>query len=373
MAIGEGNITWSDKLNRRAAGSTYMQWVKTETQAAFNLANSGLKAYPLSALSVDFDGLTLSGPGAYGYLPLREAIAGKCGVHPDCVATAQGTSMANYLVMAALLEPGDEVLIEHPLYSLLAETASYAGGQVRVFRRRPENNYAVDAMEVAAELTPRTKLIVLTNLHNPSCAFTPERVLREIAEVAKRAGARLMVDEVYLDLLFERTPPTAFQLDPEIIVTSSLTKVYGLSGLRCGWIVAEPELVRRVYGINDLLYVNAPYITDQISCIALKNLTQIRHWSQTLLEKNQAIATQFLHATPELVSENAGPGTVLFLRTQVPAEALCRVLKEKYETVITPGRFFDMPDHVRVGIGGETAILAEGLSRVHAAVRELVG
>src|SRR5439155_19754341 len=157
---------------------------------------------------------------------------------------------------------------------------------------------------------------------------------------------------------------TAFKLGPEFIVTSSLTKVYGLSGLRCGWILADSELVRRIYHINDLLYVNAPYVTDQLSCIALENLAQISHWSQSLIEKNQALANEFLHATPELVSDNAGQGTVLFLRAQFPVEDLCQLLRRKYETVITPGRFFDMNDHVRIGIGGETAILAEGLSRI---------
>ncbi len=114
--------------------SAYMEWVKTNTDVPFNLANSGVKNYPLSGLPVDFGTLTLSGPGAYGYRPLVEAIAGKCGVDPVCVATAQGTSMANHLAMAAVLEPGDEVLIERPAYPLLAETAEYLGANVMLFR-----------------------------------------------------------------------------------------------------------------------------------------------------------------------------------------------------------------------------------------------
>ncbi len=229
----------------RVMGSAYMEWVKAKSRAAFNLANSGVKSYLLSGLPVDFSRLTLSGPGAYGYEPLVKALAAKCGVAEDCVATAQGTSMANHLAMAATVEPGDEVLIEHPAYPLLWETAGYLGAHVKYFERRPEENFAIDPDALERAVTPRTRLIVITNLHNPSCAYTEESTLRRVGDIAKSVGARVLVDEVYLDLLFEDAPETAFKLGPEFLVTSSLTKVYGLSGLRCGWVLAEDLQIER--------------------------------------------------------------------------------------------------------------------------------
>ena len=351
----------------RSMGSAYMEWVKTSTTAPYNLANSGIKSYPLAGLPVDFNALQLTGPGAYGYRPLVEALARKCGVPDECVATALGTSGANHLAMAVLIEPGDEVLIEHPGYPLLWEAASYHGAEVKFFERRAEEKFAIDVDALRKLVTPKTKLIVLTNLHNPSCALTSQATLREVGSL----GPRVLVDEVYLDLLFDQTPETSFKLGERFIVTNSLTKVYGLSGVRCGWVLAAPEIVKKIYHLNDLFGVNHPYVTDQISCVALQRLPEIARWSQDWLTKHRKIANDFLAATPELASEPLTVGTVIFPRVSVPVDKLCQVLRERYETVITPGHFFGAPQRVRIGIGGETATLTEGLARVGEALKEL--
>ncbi len=353
----------------RSMGSAYMEWVKTSTAVKFNLANSGVKSYPLSSLPVDFHTLQLTGPGAYGYRPLVDALARKCGVPDDCVATALGTSGANHLAMAVLIEPGDEVLIEHPGYPLLWEAARYHGAEVKFFERRAENKFAVDVDDLRKLITPKTKLIVLSNLHNPSCALLSETTLREIGSL----GPRVLVDEVYLDLLFDQTPDTSFKLGQQFVVTNSLTKVYGLSGVRCGWVLAAPKIVEKIYRLNDLFGVNNPYITDQISCVALRHLPQIAKWSHELLANHRKIANDFLAATPELQSETSTSGTVIFPRVPVPVDKLCRLLRENYETVITPGHFFGAPDRVRIGIGGETPMFREGLTRVGLALKELLG
>ncbi len=354
-------------------GSAYMEWVKTRTHVGFNLANSGVKNYPLSGLPVNFQALVLSGPGAYGYTPLVNAIGVKCGVPAECVATAQGTSMANYLAMAGTLDPGDEVLIEHPAYPLLWEAAEYVGAKVNFFERRADAGFAIDTDAVEKAVTRNTRLIVITNLHNPSCAFTDEATLRRIGALAKSAGARVLVDEVYLDLLFEDAPPTAAKLGPEFVVTNSLSKVYGLSGLRCGWILGDPELIRKIYRMNDLLGVNNPYVTDQISCVALENLERIAQWSRDLLDRNRALANEFVAATPELECEPLKTGTVLFPRLGVPVDEFYRSLRDRYDTVVTPGHFFGAPERVRIGIGGDTNLLAAGLERIHDALHKMSG
>ncbi|MGI8959889.1 MAG: aminotransferase class I/II-fold pyridoxal phosphate-dependent enzyme [Bryobacteraceae bacterium] len=358
-------------MTTRTMGSAYMEWVKTSTNVTFNLANSGVKNYPFSGLSIDFDALTLSGPGAYGYPPLIAAIAAKCGVEENCVATAQGTSMANHLAMAAVTEPGDDVLVERPGYPLLAETAEYLGANVKYFHRPAESKFAIDLDSLERALTPKTRLLAITNLHNPSCALTDETTLRQVGEFAREAGARVLVDEVYLDLLFENAPETASKLGREFIVTNSLTKVYGLSGLRCGWVIAEPELIRKINRLNDLFAVNNPYLTDQVSCVALVHLDEIAHWTRELLDRNRALANEFVAATPNLNCEQLRLGTVLFPRMDHPVDEFCRLLRGRYETVVTPGRFFGSPERIRIGIGGETSLLAEGLNRIHDALRSL--
>ncbi len=160
------------------------------------------------------------------------------------MVTAAGTSGANYLAFSTLLDPGDEVLVEHPTYGLLTDAIESVGAVVKRFSRTHENGYALEPEAVRRAITPRTKLVVVTNLHNPSSVLTGESVLREVGEIARSVGARVLVDEVYLDAVYENTPRSSFHLGPQFVVTSSLTKVYGVSGLRCGWILAEPDLAR---------------------------------------------------------------------------------------------------------------------------------
>src|ERR1051325_6080444 len=230
--------------------SDYMHWSKTESRARFNLATSGVASFPLLELPVDLKTLEINGDSSFGYAPLQRAIATHHGVDPDWVVESAGTSMANHLAMAAILEPGDEVLIEQPAYGPILDAALYLEADVRRFRRPEEGGFAIDPGEVRRAITSRTRLIVITNLHNPSSALTLEPAVREIGELAREAGARVLVDEVYLDAVYENKPRGAVHLGPEFVTTGSLTKIYGLSGLRCGWILAEPELAWRMRRVN---------------------------------------------------------------------------------------------------------------------------
>jgi aspartate/methionine/tyrosine aminotransferase len=288
---------------------------------------------------------------------LKTAIAAKEGVSEDCVTTALGTSGANWLAMAATIDPGDEVVMEYPGYPLLWETAEYLGAHIKF----------VERLAIKDSITPKTRLIVLTNLHNPTCALTSDDDLKAIGAAAEKTGARVLVDEVYLDLLGDRKPKSAFHLGTPFISTNSLTKVYGLSGLRCGWVLADPELTRKMQLLNDLFGVNNPYVTDQISCVALAKLPQIAAWSRALLARNTALVNEFLATTPEFISEPLQAGTVIFPRVAFAVEEFCAFLRAKYDTVVTPGHFFGAPEHMRIAVGGDPSLFAEALNRVHEA------
>ena len=230
-----------------------MEWAKLYSTAKFNLATSGMAGFPLSELGVTIDQLEINGPSIYSYEPLLQAIALRYRVPQDCVVSAVGTSLANYLALAATTEPGDEILVEQPTYELILSAAKYLGLEIKRFQRPAENNFAIDVEDIERNITPHTRLIVICNLHNPSGALVPDATLREVGEIARKVGAYVVVDEVYREMLFEASPASAFHIDPErFIVTNSLTKAYGLSGLRCGWVLAPPELARRMFRINDL-------------------------------------------------------------------------------------------------------------------------
>lgn len=354
--------------------SPYMEWARTQAPARFNLAASGVANYPLAELPVRLADLELSGPSYYGYEPLQRRLAAKCGVAPECVVAATGTSMANHLAMAATLEPGDEVLIEQPTYELLLSTARYLGAEVRRFPRRFEAGFRLDPREVERGLTRRTRLVVLTNSHNPSSALAEEGALREIGEMARRAGARVLVDEVYLEAVSLRAPRSAFHLGEHFVATSSLTKAYGLSGLRCGWVLAAPALAERIWRLNDLFGVIPAHPAERLSVIALDHLGPIAARARALLEANRRLLERFLDSRGDLRAVRSACGTTVFprlLRGEV--QKLCALLREKYETSVVPGKFLEMPEHFRIGIGGETQNVTAGLERLGAALDELAG
>lgn len=357
----------------RIEGSTYIHWAKTTQSAArYNLANSGMRHYKLADLPVQLSDIELSGASFYGYAPLQEALARKSGTMPDCVVAANGTSMANHLAMAALLNSGDEVLIEQPAYEPLLAVAHYLGARVRRFARPAEKQFRLDPAEVERAITDRTRLVVITNLHNPSNALADEDTLREIGEVARRVGARVLVDEVYLDSAFDVAPRTSFNLGEQFVVTSSLTKTYGLSGLRCGWILAEPALAQRMWLLNDIFGVMQPHPSERLSVVALANLDEIAESSRALLATNRPLFNQFLASREDLEGPPSLHGTVSFPRLLAgDPEKLCSLLAEKYETSLVPGVCFEEPQHFRVGLALEPDIFREGLARLGSALDEL--
>ena len=190
--------------------------------------------------------------------------------------------MANMLAMAAILEPGDEVLVEHPTYGLLLDALGYLQADIRRFPRRAEAGFALDP-GVERAITPRTGLIVITNLHNPSSAFTSDETLRAVGAIA-RARAPACWWTKFIWTLFRFCPALRIRLGPEFVVTSSLTKVYGLSGLRCGWILAEPGLARKIWLLDDLFDVNMAHPAELMSVVVFRNFEPIRQRSRELLE-----------------------------------------------------------------------------------------
>ena len=345
--------------------SDYMQWAKLQSKARFNLATSGVAPFPLKDLPFPVEQLEINGDSKYGFPPLQQAIAGKYGVDPDCVVAAAGTSMANHLAMAAILDPGDEVLIEHPAYELLVSAALYLGAEVRRFARTEESGYALDPAEIRRAITPKTKLIVVTNLHNPSSSLAPDSALREIGDLASAVGARVLVDEVYLDSVSEAAPRSSYHLGAGFIVTSSLTKVYGLSGLRCGWILAQPDLARAMWRLNDLFGSIAAHPPELLSVAAFEHLDTIRNRARKVLEADRSILREFLAGETKVSAPPPQFGTTAFLRLKSgDADAFLARLRADYETSAVPGRFFGAPDCFRIGMGVNTEMFAEGLRRI---------
>jgi len=250
---------------------------------------------------------------------------------------------------------------------------------VKRIARRFETGFALDLEELERAITPHTRLIVLTNLHNPSGALLSEEMVLSIGKMAHRVGAHVLFDEVYLEMLFGQNAPFCFPIgksiapaaDNPFIVTSSLTKVYGLSGLRCGWVLASPELAKRIWLLNDLFGAVAAHAAERMSVMALDHLEQFRQRARSLLASNRVLLGAFLDSRSDLECFRPPAGTVVFPRlTHGDPETFFKLLRGKYETTVVPGEFFEMPQHFRIGIGGDTAGLRGGLERLSAALDE---
>ncbi|HYR92327.1 MAG TPA: aminotransferase class I/II-fold pyridoxal phosphate-dependent enzyme [Terriglobia bacterium] len=347
--------------------SEYLEWFKARKPARFNLASSGIESYPLADLGVSPADIEQN----ISEESLEEAIAARSQVSPACTVAAYGTSMANYLAMGVLLEPGDEVLIENPGYEPLVAVARHFGAEVKRFQRRPDDGFRIRPEEVERLVTKRTKLIVITNLHNPTSVLTDEATLQALGRIARTAGAYVLTDEVYLECLYENAR-TVFHLGEEFVVTSSLTKAYGLSGLRCGWVLAEAELAKRMRRFKDLLDPAFPHPAALLNVNALRQLSRIGSRAKSRLDANRVVLHRFLDSRQDLEAVRPQFGTSVFPRLKhADFERFFTLLRERYETDVVPGLFFGAPDHFRLGLAADPETFAGGLERMGAALDQI--
>ena len=350
----------------RRLQSDYMKFAKVGTAARYGLASSGVLDCSMSDLNPSLEDFVLHGPNSYGYGPLVDCIAARFALDPACVVTAGGASFANHLALAAIVEPGDEVLIEDPTYELIVSTLGYLQADPKTLRREPQTGWRLDPEAVAAAITPRTRLVVLTNLHNPTGALANEAEVMAIARAAAAVGARVLIDEVYLELLFRTGEArTAFRPDGNIIVTSSLTKAYGLSGLRCGWILAPADLAEKMRRLNDLYASLPPHLAERLSVVAFDRLPALRERANRMIDTNRAAYLDILGGHPRLEQTVLPQGTTVFPRLLGgDGDAFFAHLTGRYETSVVPGRFFGRPQHVRIGLGGDPVATRGGLARI---------
>ena len=351
--------------------SDYMHWAKTQSNARYCLSSSEVPHFRLDTLPLDNADLDLDGASHPRFEPLRQAIGSRYVVEADRIVTANGTSMATFLAMASLIQPGDEVIFEQPTYEPILSAAKFLGANIKRVARQDQRGFKIDIDQLAALATERTRLIVLTNLHNPSGALTDEPDLKVIGAIAERCGAHVLIDEVYLDSAVPPRPTSA-HLGPQFVITNGLTKVYGLSGLRCGWIIAEPDLAERMWRLNDLFGVNNAHQAETLSCFAFRHLDEISAGTAERLARNRALFNEFISSRGDLDCMIAEHGITAFPSWEGgDTERLDGLLRTKYDTSIVPGRWFEMPDRFRVGLGGPTEIVEEGLARIGSALDEL--
>ena len=347
----------------------YLEWAKRRPSAAYDLATSNILPCSIEDLPGARDAIDVSGNNEYGYPPLLQAIAARYGVDAGQVTTATGASGANFLACAALVEPGDDVLVEQPAYDPLMAAARMLGARVIRFERVFEDGFALDPGRVERAMTSRTKLVIVTSPHNPSGALTDLSALRAVGRVAEQAGAHVLVDEVYLDAAASDRPAAAAMGDA-FVTTSSLTKSYGLGGLRCGWVLSSSPVAARLQRARDVVEGSGSIVAERLASLAFARLDHLTARARALLDTNGALVRAMLSERPDLEWVDPGGGTIVFPRIAGVRDStqFAERLLAEYRTAVVPGRYFEAPAHFRLGFGGRTEPLRHGLAALAAAL-----
>jgi aspartate/methionine/tyrosine aminotransferase len=348
----------------------YINWAKSLPPVKINLARSGIDPCPPSLLGLKASELVTTLPVKYGYAPLREAIARRYGVaFEQAFPLSGGTSFANWLACATVLDGcgrGAEVIVERPTYEPLLRIPQALGHRVRRLERGFEDGYAIDLDRFASMVTTRTRLAIVTNLHNPSGARIPMRTLRAMAALLARVNAYLLVDEVYLECVFRNRPESCVSAGPNVLTTNSLTKAYGLDGLRAGWILGPPKMIARAGRINDLMTNNSVAPGEQMALAAFRVHRDLDRRAHALLDPNLARVRKFLDGDSRLRAFVPEGGNVVFPRlpVRIDTNQLVKRLVSRHSTLVVPGSYFEAPRHIRISFGCRPALLARGLDNL---------
>jgi aspartate/methionine/tyrosine aminotransferase len=353
-----------------------------ENQVAWNIAESGVQPLRVSEV-VDSQALhdalmqqELGYPQTNGTAALRDAIAAMYpGATAEHVQVTNGGSEANCVLLMRLLEPGDEIVFLTPNYMQIAGLARALGAAVKPWRLRESGKgdaarWTVDTRELDALVTPRTRAIVLCNPNNPTGARLDAATLEAVCRAADRVGAWVLDDEIYrgAERDADDTPSVWDCGYRRAIVTSGLSKAYGLPGLRIGWVVAPPDLVRDLWAVHDYTSIAPGAINDRLARIALDPARREKLIARTrmIIRTNYPIVKRWIDKQDGLSHVPPEAGAIAFIRHAHPMRSseLAERLRQERSVLLAPGDQFDMDGYLRIGFGSDPAHLEAALTLV---------
>lgn len=347
-----------------------------ENVVDYNLSESGVHPLNLKEMLTPDEVASLTEVGlgytqTNGTIPLREAIARLYpGISLEQILTTAGSSEANFLLMWSLIEPGDEVLFELPNYMQMGGLLRAFGAVVKPFTLRESLGWQPDLDEMRRLVTPKTKLIVLTNPNNPTGAVLTPEAMKGIVDLAAGAGAWILADEVYqgAELAGDRTPSFWGSWEKTLVV-NGLSKAYGLPGLRIGWIVGPEDVIKRTWPYHDYTTISPSALSDRLATIALSPEKRER-----ILGRTKSILNANFPALEGWLKGHGGlfrflpprAGAIVFARyaLDVPSVELVERLIRDESVLVVPGDHFEMEGHLRFGYGSGGDYLLEALARI---------
>lgn len=358
-----------------------------ENLVDYNLSESGVHPMRLEELVEDpadragLLGQELVYPQSNGTIELRQRVAAMYpGATADHVEVTNGGSEANFVTMWHLVEPGDEVVSMVPNYGQTLGLAEAFGGVLKPWPLRLSadgTRWHIDIDDLRRLVTGKTRLIILCNPNNPTGARIPASDLDAICQVAATVGAWVLSDEIYRGAELDGVEtPSVWGRYERVIITSGLSKAYGLPGLRVGWIVSAPEVVATTWGYHDYTTIGPGTLSDRLARIALQPAMRERILARTrrILHTNLPVITGWLDAHAERFSYALpDAGAIVYMRYHdaINSTELVERLRVEKSVLIVPGDHFGMDGYLRIGFGSETRYLRDGLDRLDHLLRSL--
>ena len=329
-------------------------------KAKFDLANSSITGVKWSEL-VELTGfqipadLNLNKNDPFGAPELRMVLGDIYKCDKSFVIPATGGSEANFIVFLAMVEPGAEVIVERPGYSPLWLVPQMLGAKIVPWYRTFEGGFALDLERLNELITERTKLVVFTNLHNPSGRLAPENDIKAAAELAAERGAILLIDEIFLDVA--NTPQTSAAMTglENILVTSSVSKVYGIGGFRTGWIISpNDEITKKLLRAKWQGSVAAPYFSELVNAAALKYAREkLIQRTKKIASGNFPLVREWIENNTDILSWVSPNGGLLCYpqyktKTKLGSVELGKKLMADCGVLLSPGEYFGLDGHFRM-------------------------
>jgi len=357
-----------------------------ETACRYNLAETCVDSLTLGELAALTGGLELETLTnvklTYGAIEgsarLRAAIAALYTSRtPEEVLVTHGAIGANALAYAALVDPGDEVVAITPAYQQHVSIPRSLGAEVKELRLRAEDGYLPDLGALSALMTPKTRLISLTNPNNPTGSVIDPAGLEGIVKIAAAHGAMVLCDEVYrgVDQASDGLGPSIADLYDQGVAIGGMSKAFALAGLRLGWIIAPPQVREQVMIHRDYTTISVGMIDDHLAAVALERREAILARNRAIVRANLPLLDAFVAETPQVRWVRPAGGNVALLDygRPIPSEILCRRLLEDTGVLVVPGSCFDMEGTIRVGFGNPMSALKPGLQALSAFLQHLPG
>lgn len=343
----------------------------------YNLSESSVSDRKLSELNLEIPDLTLLYTEHRGSKALRSLIAGHgSGLDADDVLVTNGAAGALFIVATALLRPEDHLVVLKPNYATNLETPRAIGCSVSHIDLTFDGKFQIDLERLVSAINPRTKLVSITCPHNPTGVLISEATLRYLVEVTRSHGCYLLVDETYRDLSYANQLPLAASIAPHVISVSSLSKAYGVPGLRLGWLIAtDPHLQELFLAAKEQMSICGSVIDEWIAERVLEQRTQLLEPILSEMAARRAIVSDWMAVETRLEWVPPGGGVVCFPHIRDAADGLVarfyHELTAKYGAYVGPGHWFEMPDSFfRLGYGWPTRDeLTAGLEAISAALR----